>query len=394
MSELKQSPYPRVLCQLISGGRPADSIVAAAWEPIVEMALHQQLGPLLFRAVNQSHAANLPVVAVNQLAIQARRAAFHYVLLKAAQEQINAALAAKGIPCLWLKGIVLAQTIYPEPWLRPMADLDVLIPYERRDEAFRVVQDAGFHLWQSDDMPAFIALNRRQTHLLSHHYVLQGGPSDAVTVELHYGLLGESESVPARERLAGFWEQSQVDAAGFRALKPEAQVLYLCAHTVLQHGETDFRLLRYLDLHLLISTFKLDWDRLIREAAALRWTYVVERALSTMISLFDTPVPGDVIARLKSQRPADENVGFINSLQQPGADWAKTVQRMRRLPVRARLWLTYRILLPPRDYMRWRYRVSPERSVLPYYPYRWFGQAHRVGQWARRRIGSRIQAAS
>ena len=63
-------------------------------------------------------------------------------------------------------------------------------------------------------------------------------------------------------------------------LRPEANLLYLCAHTALQHGLSQFVLTRYLDLHLLITQSKMDWDLVIEKAAALEWAYAVEKVLS------------------------------------------------------------------------------------------------------------------
>ena len=62
-----------------------------------------------------------------------------------AQAQVQTALAEANIPAMWIKGSALAHTIYPKPSLRPMCDLDVLVPYDRREAAFEEVTQLGYH---------------------------------------------------------------------------------------------------------------------------------------------------------------------------------------------------------------------------------------------------------
>ena len=85
-------------------------------------------------------------------------------------------------------------------------------------------------------------------------------------------------------------------------LQPEAHLLYLCAHDLLHHGEKFTNLRQYLDLHLLITKETLDWDVITEQAAVLRWTYAVERALTLTSELYNTPVPAPVIPHLRALR--------------------------------------------------------------------------------------------
>ena len=72
-------------------------------------------------------------------------AGINLALLNRVQTHIEKALSEADIPGIWLKGIALAYTIYPRPWLRPMADLDVLVPAHQKDEALSKIEGIGFH---------------------------------------------------------------------------------------------------------------------------------------------------------------------------------------------------------------------------------------------------------
>jgi len=54
------------------------------------------------------------------------------------------------IPVLFLKGSVLAFTRYPDPSLRPMSDVDVVVPVDKAHKAFQLLQQNGASgNWQS-----------------------------------------------------------------------------------------------------------------------------------------------------------------------------------------------------------------------------------------------------
>ena len=68
--------------------------------------------------------------------------------------RITAALTEAGIPALALKGIVLAYTAYKDPSLRPMMDLDLLVPPRERENAIGVLRKLEFGHPQG--LPIFI----------------------------------------------------------------------------------------------------------------------------------------------------------------------------------------------------------------------------------------------
>ena len=80
------------------------------------------------------------------LVLSTREVVVYNMALEHAQSQVDAALTKACIPALWLKGFALARTVYPNATLRPMGDLDVLVPYEQRELALNVVNSLGYHL--------------------------------------------------------------------------------------------------------------------------------------------------------------------------------------------------------------------------------------------------------
>ena len=393
MSDPASAPY-LPLAKLIAPPGTASPTPA-----LLSAALRTNLAPLLLWAIKQRADPLDPALAAQlaPLQAQARQVAARYVLLKTVRAHVNATLAAAGIPALWLKGAALAETVYPQPVLRPMSDLDVLVPFERREEALAALKAAGYADETLNPLAAQVTafLPPDETH---HHYNLVGGPGGGVRVELHFRVA--RAILPDLAALDWFWSQA-VEATnragaplGFLTLRPEAHLLYLCAHALLQHGEAQTDLLHVYDLHLLATVCDLDWALIVERAAILRWTYPVERALTLAQEYFGTPLPAGVLEELRARRPADEDTGIVQQIGAGDTRWAQTVRGLRRLTPRQRIALVWWIIFPPRAYLRTRYQVRPGVPLLLYYPYRWWDQARGIARGVRRWVSLRMKKDS
>ncbi|MCB1174320.1 MAG: nucleotidyltransferase family protein [Leptospiraceae bacterium] len=69
-----------------------------------------------------------------------------YVLLREVLKQILLAFAERQIPAMLLKGLHYADSLYPNPAIRPTQDIDLLVPPDRFQEAAMLLQEKGFRL--------------------------------------------------------------------------------------------------------------------------------------------------------------------------------------------------------------------------------------------------------
>ncbi|MBN1428628.1 MAG: nucleotidyltransferase family protein [Anaerolineae bacterium] len=375
---MKTSQEALILLAAVTGGQfPPGTVPASHWPDVIGQAVRHGVAPVLLRCIRSS-GFDLPNIDISSLKEAARLSATRYVILESAQAQIEAALREAGLPTIWLKGIALSQTLYPDPALRPMSDLDVLVPYDRREDALEVAKLQGYRFPDSPgrflDTNDGLLMNR-----VSHHYHLVGGPAQMVTLELHSRLLGISNDILSLEDIGWFWEQTspcRTASIVFSTLNPTAHLLYLCAHAELQHAE--LYLLRYLDLHLLVTHTPIDWPLLIRRAAALRWTSVVESALRASMKLFGTPVSEDIFVQLRALRPVSEDTTRIEALKARGSRWVRVRRLLASLTLTERFRVVLEILFPSCSYMRSRYAIAATRPTWPYYLYRWLDQAREV----------------
>lgn len=306
----------------------------------------------------------------------ARHAAARYLLARVEQARIEAALAAAGIEWVWLKKYALAHTVYPRPALRPMKDLDLLVPPERCDDAERAVLALGYR--RAADAPPMFRGDGRA----AHHLPTLRSPS-GILAEMHSSL-HPSQLLRVSAHL--HWFRAQVvetDAGGVRVrhFTPEAQLLHLAAHAILQHGEAERYLQRFLDCHLVVARApRLNWDVVLRQGAALDWSYALHRALARSREHFGTPIPEHVVRALGERGiRATRATSLAHALARPGAD--EPLERARVIgtaqPLHVRLYVGLRTVVPSPAYMRWRY--APKAWALPgAYVRRWWGIARRL----------------
>jgi hypothetical protein len=358
-------------------GQPVDSSISAdLWPLITTQAIEHGLAPLLLYRIREI-AFDPPEADLARLRRSASQTAARYTLLEKSQAALEKVLHESNIHTLWLKGMALAQTLYPDPSLRPMNDLDVLVQPSQRSHALKIVQAQGYQYSRS---PKFL-FSAGDEHFknYTHHDYLVGGPSQAIVLELHHRLLGTDDALLSLKDMEWFWENTEsahTPLIGFKTLSSTACLIYLCAHAELQHH--DFRLLRYLDLHLLVTCASLDWQVILERAVALRWTFAIERALQTCVNLFGTPIPDGILAQLRAQRPADEDTLFAIASRQKGSRWVSVRRVFGRLSLVDLLRLIIRILFPPPIYLRTRYALAEDQAVWPYYLYRWLDQGREV----------------
>lgn len=146
------------------------------WSLVPKTAADHQIGPLLYWHLKE-YGINYPQDIRRALAAMYTR----QKAIAAAQAQTLAEIiktfTVAGIDSVVIKGGALAHVIYPQPGLRPMEDLDILVSPEEARAAHALLLDLGFHA----------PLPCSRFDLLQHHFPLAQRTRDDITVsvELH-----------------------------------------------------------------------------------------------------------------------------------------------------------------------------------------------------------------
>lgn len=386
---MKETPELFQLGALVAGTRSPQDVPQAAWPDIIALALKHDIGPVLLWMVKQSSPDLVSEPLWTRVISAVRNNAIRYVNLEDACREVTAAFAHAEIPALWLKGIALAHTIYPQPALRSMGDLDVLVPFDLREDALKTAQTLGYHFYDTD---VFVMSSQDSLRFnLAYHYPLKRKGQNATILEVHFQLLGAYETLLPLDKLAWFWTQtaSPLNGSPFTIPRPEAHLLYLTAHAILQHGEEHCTLRQFYDLHRLTEHSPIDWDTIVERAQVLGWSYSVERALTLTARYFSTPIPETVFAQLKKNSVDDISARSTLRPRKTGARWEYIAIKLRHLSFAERIRLGIRLLVPPKAYMRLRYGVRSGQPVWPYYLYRWFDQGREIALTSWNRLANR-----
>ena len=336
---------------------------------LVMMAKSEGVGPLLYWHFKDGNwPAGMPTELQNWLRQSYYQTAANNAVLFKELERILAAFAEAEIPVIVLKGAVLAQTLYPDPGLRPMGDLDFLIKEEIINQGLEILYPFGYKEYKPEIAPGI-------NQLLGYEIGLSGGPNNKVITELHWNLVAggvDWRSPP----IEWFWEQTSSfgNFPKAQTFTPEAHLLYAAAHSVLQHGMMQARLLWLFELHLMISQWRerLDWDELIKIAKMIEWTPILRAVFEITQNYFDTDIPVKVIHKLADD-PHSAMSKLVKRKTNPDQtrvnhNWNKFLS----LDWPTRLRLAWAFIFPESAYLRWHYHPQPKWILLLYYPYRWF----------------------
>ncbi len=196
------------------------------------------------------------------------------------------AFARERIRPALLKGYGLAVRFYPEPHLRPLSDVDVLVGRHEIPAAERALLSLGLRRLPDDDGGS------QEDY---HHHVSFSGP--AGLVEVHFRATSGFGTEQSHTALEPRLRDDVLEGRPVRFLLPEDELVYLALHAA-QH--LFLRLSWLYDLKLLVArTPSLDWSRVrhLADASGMRTAAFAALHLARMAAGAD--VPASVLEQLR-----------------------------------------------------------------------------------------------
>lgn len=265
-----------LMAMLASQGSLPDHRLAALAEPdwaiLAGICAQHRLGPMLhWRLKRRGGLDRLPAGIAKRLQNEHR---MHVVRALMIQRDLLAtahALAAAGIPMAALKGAFLAHFAYPDPGLRPLRDLDILVPREHALRAFNTLLAAGFERLPERMGEPEAALKT------DHHFPPLRAPLGKSIVEVHFGLQHPAREEEKRFDLADdpeLWQRlihMRVADTHIAYLSATDLLLHLCVHAIYDHMLDNGPLVLD-DIAMLLKRYAIDWSLFWRLAARGDWT--------------------------------------------------------------------------------------------------------------------------
>jgi hypothetical protein len=233
------------------------------WKDIPFRAEAQGLSPLLLKHLLDA-GVEIPREQRREMKVLSLRQRYaHEVRFIALKEIIQAFNEAK-IRVILLKGAALCHLLYPEPGLRPMSDLDILVDPAEILNAQKVLTSLEYFA------PAFQESIEEHRHLPPATKEVQGFN---ISVELHHGLFDEETDLTLKQEELDFdtlyAEALPITAedGNFRAfgLGYESMLYHLCRHLVDNNdGFGPLRMIWFADISGFAARYQgqIDWEHI------------------------------------------------------------------------------------------------------------------------------------
>ena len=253
-----------------------------------------------------------------------------------------AAFRAANIEVIALKGSALIVSYYGDSGLRPLQDLDFLVPAPKANQAISLLQSLG---WQS-------IFGKAPERLFVQHSTPFRN-AERQQLDLHWHVLGNCWNWTRDER---FWDRSVSVALGgqtVRALDATDQLFHVCAHGVQWNEVPPIRWIADAMIILTRARQPIDWERLTQMAALHHLTLPIFEALSYLRKTFQAPVPERVTENMRRVPLTDiDRFGYRISTQ-PSED-PTTGEIVRRLAYEClQVTSTWPLMKRPRIAMKW-----------------------------------------
>jgi hypothetical protein len=276
MAELPE--LQRLLLDLIAPGPviPSSAVTALTtgdWESILRMVRQHRLEPLLHWQLTRTRPElPIPPEVREALATRFKRATWRALEMRLELVRVHRLLVEAGIPYQALKGAFLAFHAYPQPGLRPLRDLDILVPKAEALRAFEVLIAGGLVR-----PPEYPGTPEAMMSIWNHLPELRTA-SGQVTVEVHARLHVPEKDASDSTDLADpsddpdYWQRGITSQAGQEVLcfpAPTDLLLHLIVHAVGHHKFNNGPLILS-DIAYLLSAQAIDWPDFWRRAEAGR----------------------------------------------------------------------------------------------------------------------------
>lgn len=362
------------------------------WSTFGQRAISDGLAPILYHRLKQEPANTIPSESLNQLKRNYYQTLSINHIRLTELRRLGQLLQTQNIRLLVLKGGALAQTVYADPALRFMGDLDVAVPPDQGQKALERLRADGYIVHDEEEGIDDSADDQTLLHQQGWHIRLAKTVlGKKIELEFHW---------PARQTVlvqqvahldvSQLWETAVPLDKTANLWQPAApmMLLHLCLHTGLQHRFNDLGLRHYLDIHRLITHYQPGADFWLSFVTLAQKTGVTQLSyfcLWLTQQLLTTEIPELVLQRLS---PSPWKQRLFQRVFTP----ADAINRTRAL-YDSRLWLwrlfttdspadfvtgPWQMLFPGRDFLAEYYGTESGLRLWLYgmwYPIRAVGRA-------------------
>jgi len=226
------------------------------------------------------------------------------MLLYATLGGVLRAFRKAGIAVIVLKGAALADTVWPNLALRPMADVDLLVKEGDLDRADRTLADLGYLPLRGDRPSEWYLRNH-------HHLAARRDPRSGLVVEIHRSIHTPNDLFHVD--VDDMWvsaRPARIADSDTLVLSPEDMLTHLCLHV---SAEEPFvgKLRSMADISQVVTFYEgqIDWDRMVKKAIAGNFARYLYFPLYLASHTFGVAVEERTLGRLREAT----HLGFLEA---------------------------------------------------------------------------------
>jgi hypothetical protein len=318
---------------------------ALRWDQVWHKAQWYNLTPLVYHHLSQlENRRCIPAPTMDKFKAAYRDNTVMNLFFQAELRKVVEALDGRGVPVILLKGLALSEIVYEKSALRPMTDLDLLVPEELVACAQETVHQLGYS-------PIGIVEQQLDTEQNHRHLPALQRPGTPAMVEIHRHIVRRDSALYFDIR--GFWERSREVSIGevrTRILAPEDLLIHLSLNYFLDRRFHSLAALRQLcDVAESVKHYQhqIQWPALLDNARE----YGVEGSVTSVLYqakvLLGAPVPDDLLQ--PSQVTEDREVARF----------------LRRRVLDTRHWVARGLAVPGKKYQPHRVAAEALHRFIP-----------------------------
>jgi hypothetical protein len=273
-------------------GRPLD------WQRLLWTAVRNHIAALIYDRLRALAGGAVPPGTMRALEQEYHRVGFRNARNYADLGHLLRSLKDRGVEVIVLKGAALAETVWKNIALRPMADMDFLVRRDDLEEAERTLLRNGYAPDRRAPPPGG---SWDQYYHLPPYY--KADPR--ITVEIHHNIVHPRKVYPLEFDVGKFWERAQAaQIAGVEThiLSPEDTILHLCLHQC-KYDPFVGKIKNLVDVAKVIDFYgeRLRWDVILAEARRTGTAKFVYYTLLFAEAALAARIKPEVCRRLRSQ---------------------------------------------------------------------------------------------
>lgn len=319
---------------------------ALRWDQVWHKAQWYNLTPLVYHHLSQlENRHRVPAPFMDRFKAAYRDNGVMNLFFQAELRKVLQALDGLGVPVILLKGLALSEIVYEKSALRPMTDLDLLVPRDLVARAQETIHHLGFSALGT-------AEQQRDTEQNHRHLPALQRPGTPAMVEVHRHIVRRDS--PLYFDISGFWERSQavsIAQTRTRILAPEDLLVHLSLNFFLDRRFHSVAALRQLcDVAESVRHYQhqIQWPMLVENLREYGVEGPVTSVLHQAKVLLGAPVP-DELLQAPSLRSQDREMAHF----------------LRRRVLDTRHWVARGLAAPGEKYQTRRVGAEALRRFVP-----------------------------